>query len=45
MSMLADDTTCYIDGSKESFENLFDTLKIFGKCSGCKVNSSKSKSV
>ena len=45
VSMLADDTVCYIDGSKESFENLFDTLSIFGKCSGCKINLSKSKSV
>jgi len=45
VSMLADDTTCYIDGSNESFGNLFKILDIFGKCSGCKVNMSKSKSI
>ena len=45
VSMLADDTTCFIDGSKDSFENLFDTLNIFGKCSGCKINMSKSESI
>ncbi len=45
VSMLADDTTCYIDGSNESFENLFNVLDTFGKCSGCKVNLRKSKSI
>ena len=45
VSMLADDTTCFIDGSKDSFENLFHTLNIFGKCSGCKINMSKSESI
>ncbi len=42
--MLADDISCYIDGSNESFEILFDVLNNFGKCSGCKVNMSKAKS-
>ena len=45
VSMLADDTTCFVDGSKESFENLFATLDIFGKFSGCKINMSKSESI
>ena len=45
VSMLAYDTTCFIDGSKDSFENLFDTINMFGTCSGCKINMSKSESI
>ena len=42
VSMLANDTTCFFDASKESFDNLFATLDIFGKFCGCKINMSKS---
>ena len=41
LSLLADDTTCFLDGSDESFQNLFSTLDKFGICSGCKINLSK----
>jgi hypothetical protein len=45
LSMLADDTTCFIDGSSESFDNLFSTLDIFATCSGCKINLLKSEAI
>ena len=41
--MLADAKTCFVEGSKKPFENLFATLEIFGKFSGCKTNMSKSE--
>ena len=45
LSLLADDTTCFLDGSDESFQNLFSTLDKFGICSGCKINLSKSDAI
>ena len=45
ISMLADDTTCFLDGNTDSFEALFGTLDKFAKISGCKINLSKSESV
>ena len=45
LSMLADDTTCFIDGSSESFDNLLSTLDIFATCSGCKINLLKSEAI
>jgi hypothetical protein len=45
VSMLADDTTCFIDGSDESFDNLFSSLDIFATCSGCHVNLGKSEAI
>ena len=45
ISLLADDSTCFIDGSQESFDNLFGTLNKFAQCSGCKINLSKSEAI
>ena len=45
LSLLADDTTCFLDGSDESFQNLFSTLDTFGICSSCKINLSKSDAI
>ena len=43
--MLADDITCFLSGSDDSFHNLFTTLDTFGICSGCKLNFSKSEAI
>ena len=45
ISLLADDSTCFLDGSEDSFNNLFATLNRFAVCSGCKVNLSKSEAI
>ena len=45
VSMLADDRVCFLDGSKEYFDNLFEILNIFGKMSGCKINLNKTEAV
>ena len=37
--------TVFLDGSKESFHHHFDTLDVFGKYSGCKINLSTSEAV
>ena len=45
VSMLADDTTCFVDGSQNSFDNIFSTLDTFAEYSGCKINLSKSEAI
>ena len=45
ISLLADDSVCFLDGSKTSLENLFDVLNAFGKYSGCKINLTKSEAI
>ena len=45
VSLLADDTTCFVQGDQESFTNLFDTLNNFARFSGCSVNMSKSEAI
>ena len=45
VSMLADDTTCFLNGNNTSFEALFALLDNFAQISGCKINLSKSESV
>ena len=45
ISLLADDSTCFLDGSYDSFNHLFNTLNSFAKSSGCKINLSKSNAV
>ena len=45
ISLLADDSVCFLDGSKDSFDHLFDTLHIFGLHSGCKININKSEAI
>ena len=45
ISLLADDTACFLHGDLDSFENLFDTLRHFATFSGCKINMSKSEAL
>lgn len=45
ISLLADDSTCFIDGSDNSFKSLFDTIGFFSESSGCKLNISKSEAI
>ena len=45
ISLFADDATCFLDGSQNSFVHLFSTLNKFARCSGCKVNFSKSEAI
>ena len=45
ISLLADDSTCFLDGSTHSFNSLFDVLNKFADCSGCKLNLSKSEAI
>ncbi|XP_072168661.1 uncharacterized protein [Diadema setosum] len=45
ISLLADDSTCFIDGSQNSFKSLFDTIGSFSESSGCKLNISKSEAI
>ena len=43
MIQFADDTTLFLDGSKDSLVAALNTLKIFGSLSGLKVNTEKTK--
>ena len=45
ISLLADDTTCFLQGDLKSFQTLFNTLDQFASFSGCKVNMSKSEAI
>ena len=45
ISQFADDSTCFLDGSPDSFTNLFDSLTKFSNSSGCKINFSKSEAL
>ena len=45
ISLFADDSVCFINGSRGSFESLFDILNTFGKYSGCKINVTKTEAV
>ena len=45
ISLLADDSTCFLDGSHGSFFNLFNTLDKFAFCSGCKIILTKSEAI
>ena len=45
IALLADDSTCFIDGSNNSFKSLFDTIDLFSESSGCKLNISKSEAI
>ena len=45
ISLFADDSVCFIDGSINSFKHLFDILNIFGKYSGCKINLTKTEAI
>ena len=35
----------FLDGSQESFTQLFETLNVFSKFSGCKINLNKTEAV
>ena len=45
INLLADDSTCFIDGSDASFKSLFNTIDKFSECSGCKLNVAKSEAI
>ena len=45
ISLFADDSVCFSDGSDDSLFHLFDTLFKFGQCSGCKLNLSKTEAI
>ena len=45
ISMFADDSVCFTDGSVSSLSQLFETLSKFGQCSGCKLNYSKTEAI
>ena len=45
ISLLADDTTCFLQGDLESFQVLFSTLDKFASFSGCRINMSKSEAI
>ena len=45
ISLFADDSVCFIDGSNISFSQLFETLSNFGQYSGCKLNFSKTEAI
>ena len=41
LTQFADDTTLFLDGTKESLQASLNTLEIFGSLSGLKMNSEK----
>ena len=45
ISLFADDSVCFIDGARDSFELLFDILNEFGRYSGCQINLTKTEVV
>ena len=45
ISQFADDSTCFLDGSLDSFTYLFENLDKFSNCSGCKINLKKSEAI
>ena len=45
LSLFADDTTLFLDGSENSFQNTFNVLDAFSSMSGLKVNNDKTQIV
>ena len=45
LSQFADDTTLFLDGSKETLREVFSILSYFEECSGLKLNKSKIKAI
>ena len=45
VSLLADDTTCFLNSDPDSFTKLFEILNKFASISGCKINLSKSENI
>ena len=45
VSLLADDTTCFLNGDPDSFTKLFEILNEFASMYGCKINLSKSEAI
>ena len=41
LSLFADDTTLFLDGSEESFQAAIQTLDSFSEISGLKINNEK----
>ena len=45
ISLFADDSVCFSDGSDNSLSQLLEILLKFGKFSGCKINFSKTEAI
>ena len=45
ISLFADDSVCFLDGSIRSFSQLFKFLSKFGEFSGCKINFNKTEAI
>ena len=45
VSLLADDTTCFLNGDPDSFTKLFEILSKSASLSGYKINLSKSEAI
>ena len=45
INLLADDTTCFLQGDMGSFRELFSILDKFASFSGCKIDLSKSEAI
>ena len=45
ISLFADDSVCFVDGARDSFNTLFDILNKFGRYSGCKINLTKTEAI
>lgn len=45
ISLFADDSVCFIDGTMNSFNSLMEILNNFGRCSGCKLNLTKTEAI
>ena len=45
ISLFADYSVCFLDGSANSFSQLFEILFKFGQYSGCKINFSKTEAI
>ena len=45
ISLFADDSVCFLDGSDNSFSQLFEISLKFGQFSGCKINFSKTEAI
>ena len=43
LSLFADDTTLFLDGSEKSFKEAINILETFGKISGLKINNDKTQ--
>ena len=45
ISLFADDSVCFVDGARDSFNTLFDILETLGRYSGCKINLDETEAI